>query len=116
MATKPQLSREYLYIPMSQMTFDVDDMDVHQVAFTAAGVAPLEVEWIQAIAVGSAHALYRPTIGESLAVLVGPDRGDIVTSEDLTAGDYQVWVDVAIPTSDERVVRAAGILIVNVTG
>lgn len=116
MAVKPELSREYLYVPMANMNFDVDDMDVHNIAFTAAGVAPLEVEWIVAIAVGSLDPLYQPSIGEALAILVGPDRGDTVTTEDLVAGDYQVWVDVAIPTSDERVVRAAGILTVNVTG
>jgi hypothetical protein len=116
MATKPQLSREYLYVPMSQMNFDVDDMDVHQIAFTAEGIEPAELDWIVAFAVGSADPLYQPSIGEALAILVGPTRGDSVTTEDLADGDYQVWVDVAIPTSDERVVRTAGILTVSPTG
>ncbi len=116
MATKPELSREYLYIPMTNMNFDVADLDVHQVAFTEEGVAPLELDWLEAIAVDELHALYRPSIGQSLAILVGPTRGDSVTTEDLAPGDHQVWVDVAIPTSDERVVRAAGILTVDVDG
>lgn len=116
MAIKPELSREYLFVPMSQMNFTITALDVHQMAFTAAGVAPLEVEWNVAIVVDSLSPLYRPTIGESLALLVGPERGDVVTTENLAAGDYQVWIDVAIPTSDERVVRTAGILEVSVTG
>lgn len=116
MAVKPELSREYLFVPMSQMNFDVTDLDVHNMAFTDAGVAPLEPAWLDAIVVDTLSPLYQASIGESLALLVGPDRGDVVTTEELVAGDYQVWIDVAIPTSDERVVRAAGILTVNVDG
>jgi hypothetical protein len=114
--TKPELSREYLYVAMDNMNFDVTELDVHQIAFTAEGIEPTEPDWLEAIPVDALHALFVSSIGESLAILVGPTRGDSVTTEDLVEGDYQVWIDVAIPTSDERVVRTAGILEVTATG
>ena len=116
MATKPTLSREYLYVPMANMNFDVEDLDVHEMAFKSAGVEPLDADWITAIAVDTTHPLYVSSIGESLALLVGPTRGDAVTTENLALGDYQVWIDAAIPTSDERVVRLAGVLSITSTG
>jgi hypothetical protein len=112
MATKPELSREYLYVPFSAMNFEVADLVVNGVAFTAAGVEPIEDDWIDAIVVDELHDLYVSSIGEGLAVLVGPERGDTVTTEDLAAGEYQVWIDAAVTGSDERVVRTAGILTV----
>ena len=116
MATKPTLSREYLYVPFTNMNFDVDDLAVNQIAFTDAGVAPAELDWEPAIVVNSLHALYVASIGEGLAILVGPTRGDTVTTVDLAAQDWQVWIDAAVTGSDERVVRAAGVLEVNTLG
>ena len=116
MATKPRLSREYVYVPMGGIGYDVDDLEVNAIAFKDAGVEPAEIDWIDAIVVNDAHAIFEPSIGESLALLVGPDRGDTVTTEDLALGDYQLWVDAKIPTSDERIVRVAGILTVSLTG
>lgn len=116
MATKPQLSREYLYFPFAEMNFDVDDLTFQKVAFTDEGVEPTDPDWQDAIVVNSAHALFQPTIGEGLAILVGPTRGDSVTTFDPPDGDSQVWIDVKVTGSDERVVRVAGILSNTVTG
>lgn len=116
MATKPRLSREYVYIPMGGIGYDVDDLTVNAIAFKGAAEEPAEIDWIDAIVVNAAHAIYDPAIGESLALLVGPDRGDTVTTEDLPNGDYQMWVDAKIPTSDERIVRVAGVLTISLTG
>ena len=116
MASKPTLSREYLYVPFTSMNFVVSRLDVHEMAFKAAGVQPVDADWIEAIVVSSTHPLYVSSIGESLALLVGPARGDAVTTEELADGDYQVWVDAAVPTSDERVVRVAGVLTISPTG
>lgn len=110
MASKPRLSREYIYVPMGGIGYDVTDLTVNAIAFKAAAEEPAEIDWIDAIIVDSTHAIYEPSIGESLALLVGPDRGDTVTTEDLALGDYQMWIDAKIPTSDERIVRVAGIL------
>jgi hypothetical protein len=116
-AIKPQLSREYLYVPFDQMEgLDVDDLVVSRLAFMDAGVEPAELDWIDAIIVGSLDPLYVPAIGEAIALLVGPDRGDSVTTEDLAIGDYQVWVDAAVTGSDERIVRVAGLLEITATG
>lgn len=116
MATKPTLSREYLFVPFTDMNFDVSDLDVHEMAFKAAGVEPAEVDWIEAIKVDSGHALYQASIGEGLALLIGPTRGDAVTTNNLALGDYQVWIDAAVPSSDERVVRVAGVLSITQSG
>lgn len=116
MATKATLSREYLFVPLSNINFAIADLDLHRMAFKDAGVEPLDGDWITAIKVDSAHALYQASIGESVALLVGPARGDTVTTEDLTAQDWQVWVEVSTAASDERVVRVAGTLTVSATG
>lgn len=116
MADKPTLSREYLYVPLTQINFDVADLDVNQMAFTDAGIEPTEPDWITAIVVDDTSPLFDASIGESIALLVGPERGDVVTTEELGAGDYQVWIDVSVPSSDERVVRVAGTLTVSATG
>ena len=117
MAIKPYLSREYLYIPFDEMTgLDPSDLIVNRVAFMDAGVEPADLDWIEAIVVDTLDPLYVPTIGEAVALLIGPDRGDSVTTEDLAIGDYQVWVDAAITGSDERIVRVAGLLEITATG
>lgn len=117
MAIKPQLSRDYMYVPFDNMTgLDVDDLVVSRVAFMDAGVEPAEIDWIDAIIAGSADPLFVPSFGEAIVLLVGPDRGDAVTTEDLAIGDYQVWVDAAVAGSDERIVRVAGLLEVTATG
>lgn len=116
MATKPYLSREYLYVPFTAMNFVVADLSVNRMAFKAAGVEPLDGDWNVAIKVTVGHAIYVASIGEGLALLVGPLRGDSVTSFDLALGDYQVWVEARVPTSDERVVRVAGVVTINTTG
>lgn len=116
MATKPQLSREYLYVPFTNMNFVVADLNVHRMAFKAAGVEPVDSDWQVAIKVTVGHAIYLASIGEGIALLVGPTRGDSVTTFDLANGDYQVWVEARVPTSDERVVRVAGVLTVSTAG
>lgn len=116
MATKATLSREYLYIPLSNINFAMADLNLHKVAFKDAGVEPLDGDWITAEVVTSAHALYQASIGESIAVLIGPARGDAVSTNDLAAQDWQVWCEVSTAASDERVVRVAGTLTVSATG
>ena len=117
MAIKPYLSREYLYVPFDEMTgLDVDDLTVLRLAFTDAGVEPTDPDWIVAEAAGSLDPLYVSSIGEAIVLLIGPERGDVVTTEDLAIGDYQVWVDAAITGSDERIVRVAGLLEITATG
>jgi len=110
-ATKPTLSREYLYVPMTNMNLgDVGTLTLARLAFKAAGVQPLDADWHDAIKVNAVHALYVASIGPALAILLGPLRGDTIsgTNYDLTDGDYQVWVEAKAPSSDERVVRVAG--------
>lgn len=103
MATKPRLSRQYLYLPFSELSFDLSTADVHQVALMSDPTAePAEADWLDAIVVTSGHDLYVESIGDSLAILVGPDRGDTVDTEDLPAGEYTAWTDVSTPGSDER--------------
>jgi len=115
-ATKPRLSRENLYIPFTAMNFDPADLVVNQIAFTDEGVEPAELDWLDAIPVEDTDPAYVVSIGEGMYILVGPTRGDSVTTEDLPLGDYQVWVDVAVTGSDERIVRVAGLLEVTATG
>lgn len=111
MATKQQLSRQYVYAPLSDTSFDLADADVAQVAFmTDATTEPTDTDWVSAIVVDDTHELYDADIGEALAVLVGPARGDTVTTEDLATGDYTVWSDVSTPGSDERLVSIHGTL------
>ena len=120
METKPRLSREYLYVSLSNMNVTVATLTTHNIAFTTAGVEPLDSpsDWELATVVTLALEpdLYVSSIGDSLAVLVGPARGDAVTTIDLTTGDHQVWVEVGEPASDERIVRVAGIFTVDVDG
>jgi hypothetical protein len=99
---------------MSAMNVDVATLTLHNIAFTASsGVEPLDSpsDWDAAIVVTLALEpdLYVSSIGDSLAILTGPLRGDAVTTVDLAVGDHQVWVEVKEPASDERIVRTAGI-------
>lgn len=116
MADMLALSREYLYFPLSQINFDISDLSLNRVAFKPAGVAPEDADWIEATVVDDQHSLFDPDIGEGLALLVGPDRGDEVTTQDLGVGSYQCWVEVSTDASDERVVRIAGTLTITETG
>lgn len=112
-ATKPRLSREYLYVPLAAMNVTVATLTIHNIAFKAEGVEPLDSpsDWDAATVVTLALEpdLYVTSIGDSLAILTGPLRGDTVTTVDLAVGDHQVWVEVGEPGSDERIVRTAGI-------
>ena len=117
MATKPTLSREYLYVPFTNMNFVVSTpRRPRDGVQSGRGANRWTPTGSTAITVSSTHPLYVSSIGESLALLVGPTRGDAVTTENLAVGDYQVWVDAAVPTSDERVVRVAGVLSISPTG
>ena len=109
MAVTPRLNRAYMYVPLDDLNFDFSTADVHQVAFkTDPELEPDEQDWVEAIVVDSNHDLYRPDIGDALAILIGPDRGDSVTSEELAADTYLVWVDLSAPGTDERIVDWAG--------
>ena len=105
MAQKSRLSRQYVYAPLTDLNFSLDTATVHKVAFMSnPDVEPQEVDWVEAEVITSGHSLYDQAIGNALAVLVGPARGDDVTSEDLSAGEYLLWSDVSVPSSDERIV------------
>jgi hypothetical protein len=111
-ATKPTLSREYLYVPMTNMNLgDVATLALARLAFKLEGVEPTDPDWINAIKVNAVHALYVTAIGPSLVTLLGPLRGDTIsgTTTVLADGDWQVWVEAKAASSDERVVRVAGI-------
>lgn len=116
MATKPTLSREYMYVPIEDMNVVAADLVVNGLAFMTAGAEPEEADWQSAMIVDTGDPLFNADIGDSLVLLVGPTRGDSVTTLDLTPEDYQVWVDVAVTGSDERIVRIAGTLEVSATG
>lgn len=116
-AVKPTLSREYLYVPFTEMEgIDVDALDVGQLAFMSPATEPLEADWEVAIIAGTGDPLFQADIGEALVILIGPDRGDSVTTLDLPDGDFQVWVDAKPTGSDERVVRVAGTFTNSPTG
>ena len=107
--SKPRLSRQYVYCPFASLNFNLGDADVKRVALMdEAGVEPAEEDWIEAIAVSEGHEFYVSEIGPALALLVGPDRGDNVTTEDLPLGTYQCWTDSSVPSSDERIVELHG--------
>lgn len=115
MADKLALSRENLYFPLGDINFAIGDLNLHRVAFMAAGVAPTDPDWIVATVVDDAHPLFDPAIGVGLALLVGPARGDAVSTEELGVGTFQCWVEVSTAASDERVVRVAGSLTITET-
>ena len=112
MVTKLQLSRDYLYVPITDMNVNPASISLQRIAFmdTPGGV-PLDGDWNNAILVDDAgDPQWVASIGISFVILVGPLRGDAVTSEDLPVGTYQVWVELKITGSDERPVRIAGTL------
>ncbi|MCA1806993.1 MAG: hypothetical protein LC687_03950 [Actinobacteria bacterium] len=111
------LSRQYVYAAFDSLNFDLSTADVHKIAFlTDPLVAPADTDWEEAIVVDSTHPWYISAFAEgALALLVGPARGDTVTTLELAAGSYVMWTDVSTPTSDERVVSFHGTIEV-VTG
>lgn len=110
-ATKPQLSRQYVYAPLGSLNFDLSLSTYTKLALKSdPTVAPVDADWNDAIRVTSGHALYDATIGNALAILVGPARADVVTTLDLAAGSYLVWCDIKPPSSDERIVDWHGTL------
>jgi hypothetical protein len=111
MVTKLQLSREYLYIPVADMNVTIASLTLQRIAFiTTPGTPPTDPDWKNALAVDNGDPQYVPSIGDSLVILVGPLRGDSVTTQDLAVGTYEVWVEVKVTGSDERIVRIAGTL------
>lgn len=110
MSAQPSLSREIVYVKLSQLNLDPQNLTVHQIAFIdTPGTSPEEEDWLTA------------TVTEkdgtpALAVMVGPERGDSVSTNELEDADYQVWVDVSVDTTGERVVRPAGIHSINPLG
>lgn len=117
MASIPGLSREYVYIGISDLNVVVADINYNKLAFMAAGVEPVDADWEDAILVDDdTHPLWRPSVGPAYAILIGPARGDAVTTLDLPDDDYQVWTDTKVTGSDERIVRIAGTLTINLGG
>ena len=112
MVTKMQLSRDYIYVPITEMNVTPASISLQRIAFMdTPGEVPLDADWVNAIlADDSGDPQWVAEFGPSFVVLVGPDRGDTVTSEDLAAGTYQVWVELKVTGSDERPVRIAGTL------
>lgn len=116
MVAIPGLSREYLWVPVTNLNFVVADITLSKLAFLDAGIEPVDGDWEDAEVVDVGDPDYDADIGPALRILIGPARGDAVTSLDLPDDDYQVWVDVKVTGSDERVVRIAGTLTVNLGG
>lgn len=111
MAVKLRLSRENMYTPITDLGFDVADITLSAFAFMPEGEEPLEADWETATLVDDdTHPLWVPAIGPAYSILIGPTRGDSVTTLDLGVADYQVWTDTKVTGSDERVVRIAGLL------
>src|SRR5688572_23526066 len=116
MATIPGLSREYLYVPITDLNVTVANITLSKLAFLDAGIEPVDADWEDATVFEVGDSLYRPSVGPAFVILIGPARGDAVTTLDLPDDDYQVWVDVATSDSDKRIVRIAGTLTVSLTG
>lgn len=123
-AVKTRLSRHYVYARFdpAKLDFNLDEAEIHRVALMAdPAVEPEDEDWHEAMIVtatsgdgGAPHDLWEKA-GEvpSLAVLVGPDRGDEVTGNvDLAGGNYLLWSDVKHPDSDERLTDWHGIVTV----
>ena len=117
--TKPYLSRQYIYAPLTGLNFNLNSATIARIAFMPnTTTQPADADWFNAIVVtstngtgGAPHALYKAAIGDSLAILVGPLRtGETgITTRDLPAGVYLMWVDVGgVTGSDERYVDWSG--------
>lgn len=117
--TKPYLSRQYIYAPLTDLSFDLASATIARIAFMPNTTAqPADADWFNAIIVtstngtaGSPHTLYKAAFGDSLAILVGPIRtGETgITTRDLAAGTYLMWVDVGgVAGSAERYVDWSG--------
>jgi hypothetical protein len=109
---KPRLSRQFMYARFRDLNFPLADADVHRLALMDAGQEPSEQDWLDALKVTEGHSLYKPDVGDALALMVGPGRGDLVDTYDLPVGVYQVWSDTSTPASDERVVEVHGTITV----
>lgn len=112
MVTKLQLSRDYLYVPISQMNVTPASISLQRIAFMdTPGEVPLDADWKNAILADDAgDPQWNAAFGASFVILVGPARADSVTTQDLAVGTYQVWVELKVTGSDERPVRIAGTL------
>jgi len=109
---KPRLSRQFMYARFRDLNFPLADADVHRVALMDAGQEPATSDWLEALKVTEGHDLYKPDVGDALALMIGPARGDLVATHDLPVGIYQVWSDTSTPSSDERVVEVHGTITV----
>lgn len=110
MSAQPSLSRELVYIKLSELNLDAGLLTIHALAFMdTPGISPAEVDWVDAI-------ITTKDGEDALAVMVGPTRGDVVTTEALADADYQVWVDASVDVTGERVVRPAGVHSINPMG
>lgn len=110
MSAQPSLSRELVYVKLSELNVIAGSLTIHALAFKdTPGVSPSEVDWIDATVTTKDGV-------DALAVLVGPTRGDTVTTNPLADADYQVWIDASEDVSGERVVRPCGIHSINPLG
>lgn len=118
-ATLSALARQYVYVPFTNLVgFTMDTVTYARLAFlTDPTAVPVDADWKTPIIVGSsAHALWvKAGSVPSLAILIGPARGDVVTTVELAlvnaaTTDYQVWWDLKVPNSDERPTDSAGVL------
>jgi hypothetical protein len=116
MVAIPGLSREYVYIGIADLNVTVADITLSKLAFLDAGIEPVDADWEDALVVDVGDPLYRASVGPAYVILIGPARGDAVTTLDLPDDDYQVWTDTKVTGSDERIVRIAGTLTVNLGG
>lgn len=113
--TKSRLSRKYVYAPLTDLSVDLETATLNKVALlTDPAVEPSDADpddWIDGIVVtqtGANSSLWVEEIGDAIAILVGPERGDATGSTDLASGEYMMWSDWKVPGSDERHVEWHG--------
>lgn len=110
MSAQPSLSRELVFVKLSELNLDAQQLVVHALAFLdTPGVSPGEEDWIEA------NVTTKDGV-PALSVMVGPARGDDVDTNELTDADYQVWADVSESPAGERVVRPCGVHSINPMG